>query len=66
MALKYQNLFVIILLFLSSHSMKVPIHLFRSNIVIALTRSGYIRSDAEIVADTLMYAELRGNNQGVV
>lgn len=31
----------------------------------ALMASGYNESDSEIVTDCLMYAELRGNNQGM-
>lgn len=32
----------------------------------ALLKIGHSKPDAEIISDTLMYAELRGNNQGIV
>lgn len=38
----------------------------RQDTATALTTIGHSKSDAEIIADVLMFAELRGNNQGII
>lgn len=46
--------------------METHVRCDRELIVLALQRQGHRSQHAAIIADTLMYAELRGNNQGVV
>lgn len=46
--------------------MRIAIDLLRKQIVSALLAMQHRPADAGIIADVLMYAELRGNNQGVV
>lgn len=43
-----------------------PIAEVRELTKLALQASGYTEEDAEIVTEILMYAELRGNNQGLI
>lgn len=43
-----------------------PIAEVREYTRLALIASGYSEEDADIVTDVLMYAELRGNNQGLI
>ena len=45
---------------------EVPINELRALINSALLATGHRAGDAAIITDTIMYAELRGNNQGVV
>ena len=45
---------------------KIPLKLLRSNIQNALKSINHSQEDSEIITDTLMYAELRNNNQGIV
>lgn len=44
----------------------VPIVELRLLILDALLLQGHSTADAAIIADTIMYAELRGNNQGII
>jgi len=45
---------------------EVSLSSYQSIMKMALVRQGYSDSEAEITSDTLLYAEKRGNNQGVV
>lgn len=44
----------------------IPIAEFQNAISSFLSKVGYCSSDKEIITKTLMYAELRGNNQGII
>lgn len=44
----------------------IQIEELRRLLILALIKLGYVQSKAEIVADVLLYAELRGNNQGII
>jgi len=46
--------------------MKVAIAELRKLVNKALSNQGYLPDEAKIISDILMYAQLRGNNQGVV
>jgi L-2-hydroxycarboxylate dehydrogenase (NAD+) len=46
--------------------MKIAVDTLKETTLKILTRSGHSPDDAEIITDVLMYAQLRGNNQGVV
>lgn len=46
--------------------MKVSLDALRQAVLAVLTRSGYPPDEAQIILDVLLYAQLRGNNQGVV
>jgi L-2-hydroxycarboxylate dehydrogenase (NAD+) len=51
----------------SSHTYsQIPVASLKQSTLNALLKIGHSRPDAEIISDTLMYAELRGNNQGLV
>jgi LDH2 family malate/lactate/ureidoglycolate dehydrogenase len=46
---------------------QVPIRTLRSNILAALRVQGHTDAhDCEIIADTLVFAETRSNNQGII
>jgi LDH2 family malate/lactate/ureidoglycolate dehydrogenase len=45
---------------------RIPINVLKEAITSALVRSGYSNRDADIVTDTIMYAEIRANNQGLI
>lgn len=45
--------------------MRIAIDILRKQIVNALLAMQHRSLDAGIIADVLMYAEMRGNNQGV-
>jgi LDH2 family malate/lactate/ureidoglycolate dehydrogenase len=50
-----------------SKRLRVPLTTLRDRITVALYSQGHtISADVECLADTLLYAELRGNNQGIV
>ena len=51
-----------------SHSLhhEVSILELESNIVKLLLKQGHSQKNSDIITETLMYAELRGNNQGIV
>ncbi len=51
---------------LTSSCTRIPISLLHKTIVNALINSGHNFQDAAIVADTLLYAEIRANNQGLI
>ncbi|MFN8375321.1 MAG: Ldh family oxidoreductase [Anaerolineae bacterium] len=46
--------------------MKVPLNELKQTTLAVLARSGYPPDEAQTILDVLMYAQLRGNNQGVV
>lgn len=46
--------------------MKIPLTLLMSTTISAVKKYGYTDEEAAIICDVLMYAQLRGNNQGVV
>ncbi len=46
--------------------MKVLIDALRQSVLAVLARSGYPPDEAQAILDVLLYAQLRGNNQGVV
>lgn len=46
--------------------MKVSLIELRRQVERVLEKSGYNRSEIPVIADILMYAQLRGNNQGIV
>ncbi len=46
--------------------MKVQVEELKQVTLKVLSRSGYFTDEAETILDVLMYAQLRGNNQGVV
>ena len=50
----------------SSTSMKVKISQLRELTNKTLGRYGYSEEEAKIISEVLLYAQLRGNNQGVV
>lgn len=54
------------LLNMQNNMRKVEIPYFKGLITEALTNLGYSTSEADITSETLLYAELRGNNQGIV
>lgn len=37
----------------------------REKVLIGVKKLGYEKEDAQIIGDVLMYAQLRGNNQGI-
>ena len=43
-----------------------PLNFVRSSTVDALRGIGHSNEDSEVIADVVMYAELRGNNQGLI
>lgn len=45
--------------------MKVSVNELRQAVDLGLQKLGYGGEDAEIIAEVLMYAQLRGNNQGI-
>jgi LDH2 family malate/lactate/ureidoglycolate dehydrogenase len=45
---------------------KVSITALEQTAMTILTRSGHAEADAKIILEVLMYAQLRGNNQGIV
>ncbi|MCA9910874.1 MAG: Ldh family oxidoreductase [Anaerolineae bacterium] len=46
--------------------MRVPIEQLKQTTLQAILNSGYDASEADIILDVLMYAQLRGNNQGII
>jgi LDH2 family malate/lactate/ureidoglycolate dehydrogenase len=46
--------------------MKVSLGALKHTVLAVLNRSGYPSDEAETILDVLLYAQLRGNNQGVV
>lgn len=46
--------------------MRVPLEQLKTTTLTILERSGYPPDEAQIIHDVLMYAQLRGNNQGIV
>ena len=46
--------------------MKIPIDVLKGTTLQVLRYSGYPQEEAEVILDVLMYAQLRGNNQGIV
>jgi L-2-hydroxycarboxylate dehydrogenase (NAD+) len=51
---------------MAASKISVAIPTLRSHIRELLVKQGNSASDSEIITDVLMYAELRGNNQGIV
>jgi L-2-hydroxycarboxylate dehydrogenase (NAD+) len=51
---------------MSVAKVSVAIGTLRSSIFDLLVKQGHTALDSEIITDVLMYAELRGNNQGIV
>lgn len=49
-----------------AHSQAVPIELLKQTTTKALVNEGYSAEDSKIVCDTLLFAELRNNNQGLI
>ena len=45
--------------------MKVKISELNEKVAAGVTRLGYEGDEAEAIIDTLLYAEMRGNNQGI-
>ena len=45
--------------------MKVKLQDLRDKVLSGVTKLGYEGEDAQIISDTLLYAQLRGNNQGI-
>ncbi len=45
--------------------MKIKITDLKEKVAIGVKKLGYIDQDAEAIIDTLLYAEMRGNNQGI-
>jgi LDH2 family malate/lactate/ureidoglycolate dehydrogenase len=45
--------------------MKVKITELREKVIAGVNKLGYEEADAESIVDTLLYAEMRGNNQGI-
>ncbi len=45
--------------------MKIKITDLKEKVTIGVKKLGYADQDAEAIIDTLMYAEMRGNNQGI-
>ncbi len=45
--------------------MKVPVSELRDKVSAGINKLGYKGQDAEVIAEVLMYAQLRGNNQGI-
>ena len=50
----------------SSSKVAVPVHVLESTLVKVLRAQGHDSDATKIIADTLMFAELRNNNQGIV
>ncbi len=46
--------------------MKVSVDELKQTTLKALARSGYPEDEAQVILDVMMYAQLRGNNQGIV
>lgn len=46
--------------------MQVDLELLKQTTLTVLARSGYPPDEAQIILEVLMYAQLRGNNQGIV
>jgi L-2-hydroxycarboxylate dehydrogenase (NAD+) len=46
--------------------MKVSVSVLREKVLAGVTKLGYKGEDARIMAEVLLYAQLRGNNQGIV
>jgi LDH2 family malate/lactate/ureidoglycolate dehydrogenase len=46
-------------------NMNVKISELKEKVTVAVHRLGYAGEDAKIIIDTLLYAEMRGNNQGI-
>ncbi|MDK3158163.1 Ldh family oxidoreductase [Kamptonema cortianum] len=46
--------------------MRVPLEQLKATTLTILAHSGYPPEEAQIIHDVLMYAQLRGNNQGIV
>jgi LDH2 family malate/lactate/ureidoglycolate dehydrogenase len=46
--------------------MKIPLTYLLSTTISAIKKFGYTDQEAAVICDVLMYAQLRGNNQGVV
>ncbi len=45
--------------------MKVAVSDLQANVLAGVTKLGYEGTDAQTIAEVLMYAQLRGNNQGI-
>jgi len=45
--------------------MKVKVSELREKVLAGVTKLGYTDQDAKIIADVLLYAQMRGNNQGI-
>ncbi|MBE0690786.1 MAG: Ldh family oxidoreductase, partial [Anaerolineae bacterium] len=46
--------------------MRVPVDQLKKTTLQAILNSGYDATEAETILDVLMYAQLRGNNQGII
>ena len=46
--------------------MKIKIKVLKDLVNQALTKQGYASKEIEIISEILLYAQLRGNNQGIV
>lgn len=45
--------------------MKVSVTELKENVLAGVTQLGYTGGDAQVIADVLLYAQMRGNNQGI-
>jgi LDH2 family malate/lactate/ureidoglycolate dehydrogenase len=45
--------------------MKISVNALRGKVVAGIQKLGYTGEDAKVIADVLLYAQLRGNNQGI-
>lgn len=45
--------------------MKVAVEDLKSTVLAGVSKLGYAGDDAQVIADVLLYAQLRGNNQGI-
>src|SRR5204863_5712701 len=45
--------------------MKVKVSELKEKVLAGVSKLGYQDEDAEVIADTLLYAQMRGNNQGI-
>ena len=45
--------------------MKIKLADLKSNVLAGVKKLGYMGEDAHIISDVLLYAQLRGNNQGI-
>jgi LDH2 family malate/lactate/ureidoglycolate dehydrogenase len=45
--------------------MKINYQTLKEKVNQGIKKLGYTGEDAQVIADTLLYAEMRGNNQGI-